>query len=118
MEQRFHLRLQIQTYDRLSDAVCYGGHAEDSDPVLPVLLRYFDRPHRRWEITPRRQPIPELVEIRFQVPLKLVDRLTNTGRAVVGLDTSVRFPDYPFGNRKRLALRLRFAHRLLPPRGG
>ena len=84
-----------------------------------MLLRYFDRPHRRWEVTPRRQPIPELVEVPFQVPLKLLDRLAvNAGRTVIGLDSLVRLPDYPFGNRKRLVLRLWFAHRLLPPRGG
>ncbi len=39
-------------------------------------------------------------------------------RCTFGLDSLVRLPDYPFGNLKRLVLRLRLAHRLLPPRGG
>ena len=38
MEQRLHLRLQIQTHDRLSDTVCHGGHAEDSDPACPCFF--------------------------------------------------------------------------------
>src|SRR5919201_2669076 len=119
MEYRFHLRLQIQPHDRLGDAVRHGGHAKDPDLALLVLLGYFDRPYRRREVTPRGEPIPELVEVPLQVPLKRLDRLAvDTGRTIIGLDALVRFPDHPFGNRKRLVLRLRFAHRLLPPRGG
>src|SRR6266581_859695 len=119
MEHWFHFRLQIQAHDRLSDSVRYRGHPEDPNPSLPVLLRYFDCPHRRREVTPRRQPIPELVQVPFQVPIKLLDRLAvNTGRAIIRLDSLIRFPDNPFRNLKRLVFRLWFAHRLLPPRGG
>src|SRR6202022_1924547 len=74
MKQRFHLRLQIQAHDRLSDSVCHRGHSENPDP-LAMCLRYFDCPHRRREVTPGRKSIPELVEVPFQVPLKLLDRL-------------------------------------------
>ena len=53
VELRLHLRLQIQAYDRLSDSVRHSGHPEDSDLALPVLLRYFDCPHRRREVASR-----------------------------------------------------------------
>src|SRR5215467_6154681 len=118
MEYGLHLWLEIQTRDRLGDAVSYRGHSKDSDLALPELLRYFDCQHRRREVTPRRQPIPELVQVPSQVLFKLLDRLAvNTGRSIVGLDPLVRFPDLPFGNRKRLVLRLRSAQQLLPPLG-
>ena len=80
-------------------------------PRPPVLLRYLHCPHRRREVTPRRQPIPQLVQVPFQVLLKLLDRLAvDAGRAVIGLDPLIRLPDHPFGNRERLVLRLWFAH--------
>jgi hypothetical protein len=51
VEQRLHLRLQVQACDRLSDALSHSRHAKDPDRALPVLLRYFDRPYRRRKIT-------------------------------------------------------------------
>src|SRR5262249_11749434 len=51
-ETAFHLLLQIQAHDRLSDSVRHRRHPEDPNPSLPVLLRYFDCPHQRREVTP------------------------------------------------------------------
>jgi len=114
VEYWLHLRLQIQACDRLSDAVRHGGHTEDPDP-MSICLWYVDFPHWRWEVTPGGHPIPEFVEVPFQVLLELFDRLLiYTSRSVIGFDPLVSLPDYPFGNCKRLVLLLRFAHRLLP----
>ena len=102
MEQRFHLRLQIRPHDRLGDPVRHGGHAEHADP-LASCLRYLHRTHRRREVRPRGHPIPELVEVPFQVPLELCDRLpVDTRGPLVGLDLLVGLPDNPLGNLKRL----------------
>ena len=66
-------------------------------------------------IAPRRQPVPELVEVPLQVPLKLRDRLLiNAGRALVGLDPQPGLPNGPLRDIKRL--RLRLAHPAPPTR--
>ena len=95
MEQRFHLRLQIRPHDRLSDPVRHGGHPEHAD-TLACCLRYLHRTHRRREVRPRGHPIPELVEVPFQVPLELCDRLpVDTRSPLVGLDLLVGLPRPP-----------------------
>ena len=102
MKHRFHHRLQVQPHHRLSDSIRHGRHPEHPDPVA-ARFRYLHRPHRRREIPPRGHPIPELVEIAFQVRFKLLDRfLVDTRRAPVGLDLPIRLPDDPLGNLKRL----------------
>ena len=44
VESRFHGRLQVPFDDRLSNAVCHGGHPERSHP-LAASLRYLNPPH-------------------------------------------------------------------------
>jgi len=93
MEDRFHVRLQVHGGHGLSDPVRHGGHSEHSDPA-PRLLRYLYRSHRGREVAARGHPVPELVEIPFQVPLELHNGLpVDTGCAFVGLDASVCLPD-------------------------
>jgi transposase len=66
---------------------------------------------------PRRQPVPELVEVPPEVPLELMKRLlVDAGRAPVGLDPQPGLPNSPLGDRKRL--RRRLAHPALPTDGG
>ena len=113
VEQRLHFRLQVHADHRLGNSVRHGGHAER--PCPSRLLRYLHRPDRRREIRPRRHPIPELVEVPFQVLLELCDRLpVDTSSPLIGPDFLVGLPDNPFGNLKRLRRRLRLAHRLIP----
>jgi hypothetical protein len=113
VEHRLHFGLQVQPDDRLGDPVRDGGNAEHPHASIP--LGYLHRAHRRREVAPRRQPVPELEQVPFQVPLELLDRLlVNAGRALVGLDPPIGLPNRPFGDIKRL--RLRLAHPAPPAR--
>jgi hypothetical protein len=113
VKERLHPGLQAPTHDRLSDPVRDGRHPEHSRAAIP--LRYLHRTHRRGHVAPRRQPIPELVEVPLQVPLELRDRLlVNAGRALVGLDPQPGLPNGPLRDIKRL--RLRLAHPAPPTR--
>jgi hypothetical protein len=101
VEHRFHLRLQVQAHDRLGDPVRDRGHAKDSDPT--AVLGDLHRTHRRREVAPRRQPIPELVEVAFQVNLELRHRpLLDPRRSLVRLDPPIGLPHHPLGDGKRL----------------
>src|SRR6516225_521481 len=61
--------------------------------------------------TPRRQPVPELVEVVRKINLKFCNRLcVYPSRSLVGLHTFEGFPDLPHGDVERLCL----AHGLLP----
>ena len=113
MEQRLHPRLQIRARDRLSDPVRDRRHPEH--PQAAVLLRYLHHAHRRREVAPRREPIPELEQVPVKVLLELLDRLlVNAGRALVRLDPQPGLPNSPLGDHKRL--RLRLAHPAPPTR--
>jgi len=106
VEQRFHVRLQIQSHSGLGNSVRNGGHAERSHALVPR-FRYLHSTDRRREIAPRGHAIPELVEVPFQVLLELRDRLpVNTSGPFVGFDLLVCLPNNPLGNRKRLSLQL------------
>ena len=105
MEHRLHRRLQIRAHDRLGDPVRDGRHPEHSRAAVP--LRYLHRTHRRREVTPRREPIPELVQVPVKVLFELLDRLlVNAGAALVRLDPPIGLPNGPLGDLKRLWLRL------------
>ncbi len=74
MKMRFHLRLQIQLYHHLRNPVGYRGYSQR--PFASVVLWYLHGSHRRRKVTPRRHPIPELIEIPLEVRLKLFNRFT------------------------------------------
>src|SRR6185437_2260809 len=75
--------------------------------------RYFHSAYRRREISSRGQPVPELVEIPFQVLLKLGDRLpVHPGRTFVGSNLPVCLPHQPLRDIKRLLLQV--THSFLP----
>ena len=114
MEDGLHLRLQVQLDDRLCDSVGDRGHTEGSDPS-PVLLRYLHRLYRGRHIGPRGHPVPDHVEVPFQVPLELRNGLLiDSWDALVGPHLLPGFPDHPLIDAKRLHLRLWLGHRLLP----
>src|SRR5215211_2520122 len=113
VEERLHAGLQVSAHDGLGDPVRDGRHPEHSRAA--VSLRYLHRAHRRGHVAPRRQPVPELVEVPLQVALELRDRpLVNAGRALVGLDPQPGLPNGPLRDIKRL--RLRLAHPAPPTR--
>jgi hypothetical protein len=61
------------------------------------------RPHRRRKITPRRQAIPELIEVIREIPLEVGERfLIDARRALIRLHPFIGFPHHPFGNTERL----------------
>jgi hypothetical protein len=64
MKHRVHDRLQITAGYFLSDSVSDRGNTQRAHATT-ISLRNFDPPHRRRKVTPRRQPVPELVEVIF-----------------------------------------------------
>src|ERR1035437_7615663 len=109
MEQRVHRRLQSRLHHLLCDPIRHGRYAQLPFPT--VRFRYFHRAHRRWKVTARRHPIPDLVQVPFQVPFKIRNRLlVNPCRSMVRFYSFIRLPDFPLGNTERLCL----THRLLP----
>src|SRR5215472_4882252 len=109
VEHRLQIRLQVAPGDLLGDTVGDRGNAQRARAT--VCLRNIDPPHRRRKIAPRRQPVPELVEVVRKITLEVCNRLcVYPSRSLVGLHTFESFPDFPLGDVKRLCL----AHGLLP----
>ena len=107
-----HRRLQVPLDHRLGDPIRYRRNAER--PRSALALRDIDPPHRGREVTPRGQPIPALIAVVREVPLKLRDRLAiYASRALVGFDVLLRLPDFTLGNPERFC----FLHQV-PPLAG
>lgn len=99
MEHRFHLRLQNHPSHGLRHAVRHGGYTQRALPTTSPSLGNFDQPHRRWKVAPRRHPIPDLVQLAFQVLLEHRQGLpVHTGGPSIGPDMLVRIPDQLLGN--------------------
>jgi hypothetical protein len=114
MEDLLHSRLQVHGHHRLRNSVRDRGHTEDPDPIS-TRFRYFHHPHRRREITARREPIPQLEKVPFQVPLKLLDRLLVDARCTpISPDPSISLEDHMLRNIERL----RSAHPVPPSKAG
>ncbi len=89
MEDRLHLPLQVHGSHRLGDPIVHSGHAENPRPS--PMLGYRHGLHRRREVTPRREPVPQLEQVVLQILLVLLDRApVNTRRTLVGLDPQIR----------------------------
>ncbi len=109
MEQRVHRRLQSRLHYHLRDPIRHGRYAQLPFPA--VCFRYLYRPHRRRKVTARRHPIPDLVQVPFQVLLEIRNRLlVDPCRSLVRFYSFIRLPDLLLGNTERLCL----THRLLP----
>jgi len=109
VEHRLQIRLQVASGDLLGDTV--GDRRNAQRAPAAVCLRNLDPPHRRRKIAPRRQPIPELVEVVRKISLELCNRLcVYPSRSLVGPHTFEGFPDFPLSDVERLCL----AHGLLP----
>jgi hypothetical protein len=99
MEVGLNLGLQIHLADHLRNPVRYGGNPERSGFVAFPFLGNLDPLNGWWEITPRRHPIPELVQIVLQICLKLLYRLpVYTRRSTVRLHPPERFPNCSLRN--------------------
>ncbi len=85
MKMRFHLRLQSRSSPPSARSDPIPSECPAAFP--PVAFGYLHRPHRRRKVAARRHPIPDLVEIVFQIPLKLRNRLlVDPCRSLVRLD--------------------------------
>jgi hypothetical protein len=73
MEQRVHRRLQFRLHYHLRDPIRYCRYAQL--PLPTIGFRYLHRSHRRWKVTARRHPIPDLVQVPFRVPFEIRNRL-------------------------------------------
>ena len=103
MEHRLQDRLQVTPGDLLGDAIGNRWNAQRPRPA--ICFRNVDPPHRRRKIAPRRQPVPEPIEVTRKVGLELQNRLpVYSSRSLVRLHTLESFPDLPLGDRKRLCL--------------
>src|SRR5918996_2596132 len=111
VKDRLNDLLQLGRDHRLSDPVRHHrGHPQRADPA--ALLRDLHQLDRRREITPRRQPVPQLVQVVVAVLVEPGQRLLIHPRgAAIGAHLAIRVPHGPLGNTKRL----RLAHKLLPP---
>ncbi len=103
------LWFKLCLYHRLGDPIRNRRNPQLSFPSTS--LRYLHRADRRWKVTARRHPIPQLVEVVFQVLLKLRNRLfVDSCCSLIRFDPLIRVPDFLLGNRERFCL----THRLLP----
>src|ERR1700674_4866141 len=109
VEHRLQNGLQVTTGDLLGNAV--GDSWNPQRPRPAICLRNTDPQYRRRKIAPRRQPVPELVEVVPKISLELRNRLSvYPSRSLVRLHTFESFPDLPLGDLERL----RLVHGLLP----
>src|SRR5262252_3913086 len=89
----FHERLQGSFDHHLGDEIGNRGYSQR--PGSTIVLRYVHPSHRRRKIAARCQPIPQLVEVVFEISLKVRDRLSiHASRTLVGSHAFVGFPDF------------------------
>src|SRR5262245_40203168 len=104
MKHRLQDRFQVASSDFLGDSVGHSWNTQRPDATT-IALRNIDPPHRRRKVTPRRQPVPEFVEVVLEISLKLRNRLpVYSSRSLIGLHTLEGLPDFPFGDLERLCL--------------
>src|SRR6516225_5132162 len=104
MEVFLQFRLQIGFDHRLRDSVRdrWNTSRPSSDPSSLGDLHAL---HWWRKVAARRHAIPELVEIVFQISLKLLNRLIiDTSCSPVRFHPFVRIPNPSFGNTPRLRL--------------
>src|ERR1700747_3326872 len=101
MERRLQTRLQVATGNFLCDTVSDSWNARRARTAIH--LRNIHASHRRRKVAPRRQPVPELIEVVCKISLKVRNRLSvYSSRSPVGLHLLEGFPDFPFGDVERL----------------
>ena len=107
MKHRFQTRLQVAADDFLSNAI--GDRRNAQRARTAIGFWNIDPSHRQRKITPRRQSVPELVEVVRKISLKVRNRLPiYASRSPVGLHTLEGFPDVSLRDIERLCLVHRF----------
>jgi site-specific DNA recombinase len=102
MKDRFDLLLQPPGHHRLGDPVRNRRYAKGSHPTA-MGFRYLHRLHRRRKVGPRRQPIPDPVQIVLQILVELLERHpVHPRRTLIGLHLPIGLPHLPLRNIKRL----------------
>lgn len=109
MKHLVQLRLQQHLHHRLPDPISHRRNAKG--PGAASLFRNAHPPHRWRHVRARGHAIPELVQIVLQIALKVRKAFSiHPGRALIGLDPMVGFPDQLLGDVKWL----RLMHGILP----
>lgn len=109
MEDWLHQRLQHYLRHRLCHAICYCGYPKRSQ--FPIPFGYLHQSYRRWKVTPRRHPIPDLIKVALEILLEHRQSFPiHPGGATVGFHQLPRRQDKLFGNTVRLC----FRHAFLP----
>jgi hypothetical protein len=99
MEVWFQQWFQLELYHRLRNAVCNSRYAERTHPA--GVLGYLYSLNRRWEVAPRRHPVPDPLEVPFHVPFEVLHGLAIHSRApTLGSDPFVGLPDQFFWDTK------------------
>src|SRR5450432_4217024 len=99
-------RLQSSRDYRLSDPVRHGRHPQHPDATT-MRFRDLHRPHRRRKIRTRTHPVPDLIQIPFQVLLEILDRAPiHPRRTLISPDLLPRPLNLPLRNLKRLVRQL------------
>src|SRR5580698_710025 len=108
MEHRLQPRLQVPSDNLLGDSVRHRRDPQRSRTT--TRFRYVHPPHRRWEVAPRGQPVPEFVEVGRKVNLELRNRLSvYASRSLIGFHFLESLPDLPLRDIERLC-RIHAAH--------
>ena len=104
MKLGFQDRLQVPFDHHLGDPVGNRRHAKRPGSSS-VSLRDVNATHRWWEVASGAHPIPDPIEVPFQVPLEILDSLSvNARRPLVRLHLLVRLPHLALGDTKWLRL--------------
>ena len=88
MEDRLRPGLQRHRGHRLRHPVGDSRHPEMSRPA--AALGYLHRHHRGRKISPRRHPVPDLVEVVPQIGLEVGDGLPVHSRSAIAYRCSTR----------------------------
>src|SRR5215470_7285232 len=118
VEHRFQLGLQQHRRRGLRHPVRRVRHPEQTH-TRPTVFRYLYAPHRPGEVTPRRHPVPQLVQVVLPPLLKQADAdRVHPRRTLIGPDLLPRLINEALTDLKRLHFRPGPGPRLLPFRVG
>jgi len=93
VKQPIQLRFDHQLHHHLGDTVRDRGHPEDA--CAATLLLYLNPLYGRWEIGAGGHPVPNPVEITFEIRLEHLDGFIVDARgASIGFHASVRCQHY------------------------
>src|SRR3990167_8089259 len=103
MKYWFHKRFDFKFHNHLRHSIRYRRYSQYSDASIFLWNSHFS--HRWWKVGPRRHPIPDFVEISFQIFLEFLDALpVDAGGTSVGFYLSVGLLHSVFGNKERFCV--------------